>query len=133
MNIGDKILAIMHHYGYKGHNSQKRFSDDTRILPQNLNAITSGKTKNPGIDVAVKIKKAFPQISLDWLIMDKGAMEASASKASAPPIDFSEKLKADSVLQAKVIELENLIKDKDKLITTQEMLIKLLDTKVMDR
>jgi len=45
-----------------------QFCLDTRIKRNMLYSLLSGRNKNPGINVIIKIKQAYPDINLNWLL-----------------------------------------------------------------
>ncbi len=61
--IAKRIIALM---GDKNLTS-KQFAEELNISPSIVTHITSGRN-NPSLDIVVKIKNRFPDISLDWLV-----------------------------------------------------------------
>lgn len=55
-----------------------QFADQLQVQRSGISHLLSGRNK-PSIDFIMKLKETFPEYSLDWLIMGKGAMTVSDS------------------------------------------------------
>lgn len=74
----DRIRQIME----SKHMTQQVFADFIGINAATLSGIYNNRT-NPSLNIVEAIKKKFPDISLDWLIFDRGDMYLSQA-ASTP-------------------------------------------------
>lgn len=57
-----------------------KFAERLDVQPSNISHIISGRNK-PGYDFIVKVLERFPTINPDWLLLGKGSMYKSNSKA----------------------------------------------------
>lgn len=55
-----------------------QFADQLQVQRSGISHLLSGRNK-PSIDFIMKLKETFPEYSLDWLIMGKGAITVSDS------------------------------------------------------
>ncbi len=74
----ERIKMIMAHYEMKA----AQFSDAIGIQRSAVSHVLSGRNK-PSLDFVLRIKRRFPEVSLDWLTMGKGKMILSDSGAKA--------------------------------------------------
>jgi len=65
-----------------------QFADEIGVQRSALSHVLSGRN-NPSLDFMLKIKSAYPEISLDWLLIGSGTMieNASAGKATSSKPD----------------------------------------------
>ena len=81
--------------------SSAQFADEIEVQRSSLSHVLSGRNK-PSLDFMMKIKKRYPEISLDWLLLGKGNMyaeqkeqpqaelpETEPDSAGQPEIDFT--------------------------------------------
>ena len=61
--IAKRIISLMSDKNL----SSKQFAEELNISPSIVTHITSGRN-NPSLDIILKIKTRFPDISLDWLL-----------------------------------------------------------------
>ncbi len=61
-----------------------QFADEIGLKRSSLSHILSGRN-NPSLDVVMKIKNRFDEISLDWLLFGKGTEVPAADTFSVPP------------------------------------------------
>ncbi len=83
--------------------SNSEFSAKIEVQPSALSHIFSERNR-PSIDFVLKIKKAFPVISLDWLLLGEGPIEEekepslfSQTIENTPPTPLSLNQKNDSI------------------------------------
>lgn len=71
-----------------------QFADEIGVQRSALSHVLSGRN-NPSLDFVLKIKEAYPEINLDWLLIGRGTMlekqQTSKSDKFALELDFSEK------------------------------------------
>ncbi|MFY7741882.1 MAG: helix-turn-helix domain-containing protein [Flavobacterium sp.] len=67
--------------------SASAFADKIGVQRSSLSHLLSGRNK-PGLEFAVKVAEAFPEVDLYWFLMDKGSFPKSNSSA---PISSFEK------------------------------------------
>ncbi|CCZ06287.1 MULTISPECIES: helix-turn-helix domain-containing protein [Culturomica] len=65
-----------------------KFANMIDVNPSAISHLLKGRNK-PGYDVLVNIAKAFPDISMDWLLTGKGGIYNHP--ATAPSVDIQEK------------------------------------------
>ncbi len=65
----ERIKAIMAYYQLRA----AQFSDAIGMQRSAVSHVLSGRNK-PSLDFVLRIKKHFPEISLDWLTLGKGNM-----------------------------------------------------------
>jgi len=65
----ERIKAIMNHYQLRA----AQFSDAIGMQRSAVSHVLSGRNK-PSLDFVLRIKKKFPEISLNWLTMGMGSM-----------------------------------------------------------
>jgi transcriptional regulator with XRE-family HTH domain len=53
--------------------SPTQFADEIEVQRSSLSHVLSGRNK-PSLDFMLKIKNAFPDINLDWLLLDEGSI-----------------------------------------------------------
>ena len=61
-----------------------QFAEAIGIQRAAMSHITSGRN-NPSLDVMKKILERFPDISPDWLLMEKGPMKRGSQPVATPP------------------------------------------------
>ncbi len=85
----EKLRRLMKHEGI----NSTRLAEILGIQASGISHIMSGRNK-PSFDFLLKLLQRFPQISPDWLLLDKGPMYrdeiknskvASSNAVSAPP------------------------------------------------
>ena len=64
--------------------TSSQFAESIGIQRAAMSHITSGRN-NPSLDVMKKILERFPDISADWLLMEKGPMTRGTQPTAAPP------------------------------------------------
>ncbi len=64
----DRIKSIIDFY----HLSSTQFADKIGFQRSALSHVLSGRN-NPSLDFVLKVKSAFPAVSLDWLALGKGS------------------------------------------------------------
>jgi DNA-binding protein len=69
MNEKERIMQVMAQKGL----TSSQFAETIGIQRAAMSHITSGRN-NPSLDVMKKILMRFPDISSDWLLMEKGPM-----------------------------------------------------------
>jgi hypothetical protein len=67
-NLTIKIMDIINDYC---HSDKNNFCYHTGIKKITLYKILSGENPNPTIDTIIKIKVAFPEVNLNWLLFDE--------------------------------------------------------------
>jgi len=65
----ERIKAIMAHYQLRA----AQFSDTIGMQRSAVSHVLSGRN-NPSLDFVLRIKKHFPEISLNWLLLGEGQM-----------------------------------------------------------
>ncbi len=78
MEINDRIALLKKHLKL----SNTEFSERINVQPSTLSHIFSGRNR-PSIDFILKIKKAFPDISLNWILLGEGTIENNHKKPSS--------------------------------------------------
>ena len=78
MDVKDRIKIIMQDRNL----SQQDFANVLGITPGSLSGILNERTR-PTNNHTIAIHRAFPDISIDWLLFGEGAMYKSESAASA--------------------------------------------------
>ena len=64
--------------------SQSQFADTIGVARANISHILAGRNK-PGFDFIERMARAYPALSLEWLITGRGRMYSSAKSASEGP------------------------------------------------
>ncbi|APD08155.1 hypothetical protein UJ101_02657 [Flavobacteriaceae bacterium UJ101] len=82
MDINNRIELLKEHFGL----SNSEFSDKINVQPSSLSHIFSGRNR-PSIDFILKVKKAFPNVSLNWILLGEGTIE----NTSIEPFTLSSK------------------------------------------
>ncbi len=54
--------------------SPAQFADEIEVQRSSLSHVLSGRNK-PSLDFMMKIKKRYPEINLDWLLLGDGSMD----------------------------------------------------------
>ncbi len=70
--------------------SNSEFSAKIEVQPSALSHIFSERNR-PSIDFVLKIKKAFPSISLDWLLLGEGTIEEEIENTPSTPLSSNQK------------------------------------------
>ena len=74
----ERIKMVMGHYQMKA----GQFADAIGMQRSAVSHVLSGRNK-PSLDFVLRIKKRFPEVSLDWLTLGKGQMILSNRNAGA--------------------------------------------------
>ncbi len=75
----ERIKTIMAHYQLRA----AQFSDAIGMQRSAVSHVLSGRNK-PSLDFVLRIKRHFPEISLDWLTLGEGDMLPEGSSAPVP-------------------------------------------------
>ena len=75
-SMKDRLNAIIEKKGL----SATKFATLINANPSAISHLLKGRNK-PGYDLLVNIAKAFPDISMDWLLTGKGEMYTDAENA----------------------------------------------------
>jgi hypothetical protein len=78
--IGDRLAAIIEHYGDSVYGAAKKLGHDR---PTKLYNFIGHKFK-PGFDTLVEVLETYPEVNPGWLLMGKGEMLAPAKAAEEP-------------------------------------------------
>jgi len=78
--VGDRLAAIIEHYGDSVYGAAKKLGHDR---PTKLYNFIGHKFK-PGFDTLVEVMQTYPEVNPSWLLMGKGEMLASAKAAEQP-------------------------------------------------
>ena len=70
MSISDRFVLFMREKGI----NQKDFSEKTGYLRQSLSKFLTGNVKSPKVDFIQLIMTHYPELNINWLIMDDGDM-----------------------------------------------------------
>ncbi|MFV0531247.1 MAG: helix-turn-helix domain-containing protein [Flavobacteriales bacterium] len=100
MEINDRIALLKEHFGL----SNTEFSERIKVQPSALSHIFSGRNR-PSIDFILKIKHAFPHVSLNWLLLGEGSIEEEKhlmSEKNKTPTLFSS-LEEDYTILEKIV------------------------------
>lgn len=131
----DRILQLIESLNL----SAQRFSELTQIDRSSLSHIKTGRTK-PSIEVAIKILDAFPNVSSDWLLMNKGDMfsDTSNNKEQQPTslFDLSEEISNNTgITNNKSVDSDNQINTSQLLqeIKTMVAPLKIQETRRVER
>ena len=73
----ERIKSVMAHY----HMKAAQFADATGMQRSAVSHVLSGRNK-PSLDFVLRIKRHFPDISLDWLTLGEGEMFESRTSVS---------------------------------------------------
>lgn len=84
--------------------NQKEFSEATKIPASTLNEYVTGKKLNPRKDFLEKIKFAFPNVNIDWLL---NGGQVNMLIGDLNELNESDLLKENEALKRKVDELNN--------------------------
>lgn len=79
----DRIEQIIEYYGM----TPSQFADTIGVQRPTLHHILSGRN-NASLDIVSKIRSAFPEVSIDWIISGDGQMLRSATSVLSD--EFSE-------------------------------------------
>ena len=86
----NRIKQVMTHYGL----SSTQFADQIGAQRSAMSHVLSGRNK-PSLEFISKIKRSFPEIRLDWLILGTGSMlpslstEENRTQAQSKPLELS--------------------------------------------
>lgn len=80
MNERERIMQVMTQKGL----TSSQFAEAVGIQRAAMSHITSGRN-NPSLDVMKKILERFPDISPDWLLLEKGPMMRGTQPTVVPP------------------------------------------------
>jgi hypothetical protein len=80
MNERERIMQVMTQKGL----TSSQFAEAVGIQRAAMSHITSGRN-NPSLDVMKKILERFPDISADWLLLEKGPMMRGTQPTVAQP------------------------------------------------
>jgi transcriptional regulator with XRE-family HTH domain len=86
MDIGKRFMDV---FAYSGL-SRIEFAERLKISPAVLSHISSGRNQ-PSLDLILALRRAYPEISLDWLLLGTGSMkrgQTDAQSLSSKPIDI---------------------------------------------
>jgi transcriptional regulator with XRE-family HTH domain len=70
MEIGKRFMDV---FAYSGL-SRLEFAERLKISPAVLSHISSGRNQ-PSLDLILALRRAYPEISLDWLLLGNGNMK----------------------------------------------------------
>lgn len=99
--INDRVKTMLH----ERRMTSSEFSRVIDISRSTLSAILNGKAR-PSYEVLTKIADAFPDISLEWLILGKGQMHSTPSlRPIAGSLVVEGPSEAD-FLNQRIVELE---------------------------
>ena len=79
MDINKRIEKIKTYYEL----SNTEFAERIQVQPSSLSHIFSGRNK-PSTEFIIKIKNAFPDLSLDWILLGHGSLENSIMEENIP-------------------------------------------------
>ena len=79
MSERERIMQVMAQKGF----TASQFAEAIGIQRAAMSHITSGRN-NPSLDVMKKILERFPDISPDWLLMEKGPMKRGSQPVATP-------------------------------------------------
>lgn len=80
MEINHRIELLKEHFGL----SNSEFSERINVQPSSLSHIFSGRNR-PSIDFILKVKKAFPNVSLNWILLGEGTIENGFKESFSSP------------------------------------------------
>ncbi len=69
--------------------SAAQFADEIGVQRSSLSHILSGRNK-PSLDFMLKVKKQYPEIRLDWLLLGEGNMNSGREEKSPIPDEKEE-------------------------------------------
>jgi transcriptional regulator with XRE-family HTH domain len=70
MDVGKRFMEV---FAYSGL-SRLDFADRLKISPAVLSHISSGRNQ-PSLDLIIAVTKAYPEISVDWILLGTGTMK----------------------------------------------------------
>ncbi|NOX86252.1 MAG: helix-turn-helix transcriptional regulator, partial [Chlorobi bacterium] len=70
--------------------SPAQFADEIEVQRSSLSHVLSGRNK-PSLDFMMKIKKRYPEINLDWLLLGEGGMKIETEENMESEADTDEK------------------------------------------
>lgn len=76
MDIGKRFMDV---FAYSGL-SRLEFAERLKISPAVLSHISSGRNQ-PSLDLILALRRAYPEISLDWLLLGSGSMKRGQTDA----------------------------------------------------
>ena len=103
----ERIKAIMAHYQLRA----AQFSDAIGMQRSAVSHVLSGRNK-PSLDFVLRIKKHFPEISLDWLALGDGNMLESEWSGGKDLFAVGDTVAQRSLAAEKVNQNEPLSEDK---------------------
>jgi transcriptional regulator with XRE-family HTH domain len=106
-----RIVAIAD--AFEGGNLAK-FCRKAGILTAQITQFKNLKSE-PSYGTILRIAKAYPQVSMDWFILNHGEMEKRRSEI----LDLGEVAKLQNVIKEK----EKIIEDKDYIISLQKQIL----------
>src|SRR6476659_3726432 len=78
--IGDRLAAIIEHYGDSVYGAAKKLGHDR---PTKLYNFIGHKFK-PGFDTLVEVLQTYPEVNPGWLLLGNGEMLTPAKAAEEP-------------------------------------------------
>jgi len=104
MNKQDSIGDRLKEWVSSKESSASDFAKKIQIQRSALSHIFSGRN-NPSVDVLLKIKNAYPELSLDWLITGeiKAQIRIEKSKKSASDVEIDD----DKFTSVNLIDLDS--------------------------
>lgn len=92
--INDRILHVIRYYNYnvRSLSLELGYKGSTTI-----NNIVSGKRNNPSYEMIVKLARKFPEININWLLLNDGEMLIAKYKTSLK--DYSNEELLDHLIE----------------------------------
>lgn len=80
--VASRISALISHSVGDEHGRNKRFADKVGVTEF---VVSNWVKRGAGMSVMMKIKKAFPEVSIEWLMSGEGEMLKDSAEAPAKP------------------------------------------------
>ena len=80
--VASRISALISHSVGDEHGRNKRFADKVGVTEF---VVSNWVKRGAGMSVMMKIKKAFPEVSIEWLMSGEGEMFKDSAEAPAKP------------------------------------------------
>ncbi len=114
----NRIKHIIGHYGL----TSTQFADNIGVQRSAVSHVMSERNK-PSLDFVLKIKKAYPKINLDWLILGVGTMLKNENESDVMTNDIDKNIQTELSFNKKTDtnrNSESFMNDKQTLFTNKE-------------
>ncbi|WP_151088047.1 helix-turn-helix domain-containing protein [Hymenobacter baengnokdamensis] len=81
LSVNQRIKFLIDEYSML---TQRAFAEKIGVSQSAISSLFSQRENRPGLDMLQKIAIAYPEVSLDWLLMGQGQMVRNAVQSSVP-------------------------------------------------